>query len=162
MYTLCAFGSLMNDEVMNQRYRVLMDEEDMSGCYFNIKIANGPCAGGAMTSSPYAKPDSGFLDVIFSTSAPVSAVRKSIVDYTKGLFEKHNKIYFRRQCKKIALKSDSPIRVHMDGEAFYTEELKVEIMPRRIKFFAPPGMDFADYSHRSYKGPDGTGNEARR
>ena len=122
----------------------------MSGRYFNIKIANGPCNGGAMVSSPHAKPDDGLLDVIFSVSAPVFAVMKSIGDYTKGHFEKH-KIYFRRQCKKIALKSDAPIRVHMDGEAFYAEELKVEIMPRQIKFFAPPGMSFMDYSHIAYQ-----------
>ena len=151
-YTLCGFGSLMNAEVMNQKYQVLLDGEDMSGCYFNIKIANGPCNGGAMVSSPYAKPDDGLLDVIFSVSCPLSAVMKSIGDYTKGHFEKH-KMYFRRQCKKISLRSDVPIRVHMDGEAFFTEVLSIEIMPRRVKFFAPEGSDFADYSHRAYKGP---------
>ena len=159
MYTLCAFGSLFNDEVMNQKYQILMDGEDMSGCYFNIKITNGPCGGGAMVSCPYARPDDGLLDVIFSVSSPISSVMKSIVDYTRGHFEKH-KIYFRKRCKKIVLKSDVPIRVHLDGEAFYDEELKVEIMPCHVRFFAPEGMDFADYSHRAYKNPDITDNEA--
>ena len=41
-------------------------------------------------------------------------------------------------------------------------KLKVEIMPRRIKFFAPPGMDFADYSDRAYKSPGGAESEAAR
>jgi len=141
--------------VVNQRYEVLMDGEDMSGSYFNIKIANGPCNGGAMTSSPYAKPDDGLLDVIFSVSSPLLDILKSIGDYTIGHFEKH-KLYFRRQCKKIVFRSDVPIRVHLDGEAFYDEELNVEILPRRVRFFAPEGMDFADYSHRAYKSPDGS------
>jgi hypothetical protein len=47
----------------------------------------------------------------------------------------------------------------MDGEAFYAEELKVEIMPRSVKFFAPEGMDFADYSHRAYIDPDRMKND---
>jgi len=156
----------LNGEVMNQRYQALIDGEDVSGRYCNIRIASGPCGGGAMVLSPYARPDDGFLDVIFSKSAPLLDVVKSAMDYTKGLFEKYE-IYFRRQCKKIEIRSDVPIRVHMDGEAFYTEELKVEIMPRQVKFFAPEGADFADYSHRAYKkpcetGPVGAEDEARR
>jgi hypothetical protein len=42
------------------------------------------------------------------------------------------------------------MRVQMDGESFYTDEMNIEVMPGRIMFAAPEGMDFTDYSYRAY------------
>ncbi|MCL2101527.1 MAG: transporter substrate-binding domain-containing protein [Fibromonadales bacterium] len=150
IYTFFALRSLLNKEVMEQRYQVLVDGEDLSGNYFNIKVANGPCSGGSMVCSPYSKPNDGLLNVTFGKSAKFLKQLKSIGDFTKGHFEKHD-IYFQKTFRKMELKSDLPIRVQLDGEAFYTDEFKFEIVPQSVRFFAPEGLDFADYSHRVYK-----------
>jgi diacylglycerol kinase family enzyme len=154
VYKAGAVSAVMNEEIKRQKYQVILDGEDVSGCYCNISVSNSPCMGGTMISSPYARPDNGFLDVIFTKGGSTFAVINYIGDYTKGHFEKNN-AFFRRQMRKMEIKSNVPIRVHLDGESFYTEEVKLEILPSRIKFFAPEGMEFADYSYRAYK-PDKT------
>ena len=152
IYSLGAIMALLNEEIMRQQYRVILDDdEDVSGNYCNITISNGPCNGGSMIPNPYARANDGMLDVIFTASDKTFTVLKNLNDYNKGYFEKH-KMFFRKRCKKIELESKAPIRVHMDGEAFCTDALKAEIKPAHIRFFAPEGMDFADYSHRAYRG----------
>ena len=151
IYTIFAFLGLFNKRVMNQHYNLLVDGVDMSGRYYNIAIANGPCNGGTMTPSPYAKPDSGVLDVIFG-AATGNALRAmiTITDYTNGHFEKH-KLYSRVEARKLEIKSEEPISVHLDGEAFYTNYLEVKIVPQGMRFFVPEGVELQDFSHIAYK-----------
>jgi diacylglycerol kinase family enzyme len=150
VFNLAALSAIVNEEVRCQDYQILMDGEDLSGCYGNIAIANTPCMGGTMYSSPYAKADDGLLDAIFATGLGLFSSVRSVTDYTKGHYEK-NKTTFRRQFRKIEIESDVPIRVHLDGESFFTDKVNLEVLPKRIRFFAPPGMVYEDYSYIAYK-----------
>ena len=151
VYKLGAFYSVMNEEVNLQQYQLLLDEEDLSGCFCNISVSNGPCIGGNMVSSPYAKPNDGLLDAIFTKGGSTLSVASCVGSYTKGHFEKSD-MFFRKQFRRMEIKSETPIRVHLDGESFYTDEIKLKIIPGKIKFCTPEGMDFVDYSYRAYKG----------
>jgi diacylglycerol kinase family enzyme len=141
--------ALLNSEIMNQQYQAYADGKDFSGRYCNIHINNGPCDGNIMVPSPYAKANDGLLDVIFAESGKKMAVFKTLTDYFNGKFEKYD-MYSRMQCKKIELKSSVPIRIQMDGEAFFADEITVEILPNHVKFIVPQGIEFVDYSHRAY------------
>ena len=152
IYFLGAVGALWNKELMNQQYEVFLDGQDFSGCYCNIHFSNSPCDGSTAIPNPYAKPNDGLLDVILAKPKKILPALKPLSDYFKGHFEKHD-IFSRVQCQKAQLKSDLPICVQMDGEVFYTNEFNVEIIPQRIQFAAPQGMDFADYTHKAYKNP---------
>jgi diacylglycerol kinase family enzyme len=157
IYTLCSFGTIFNKEVMKQTYQALLDGEDLSGSYFNIKISNSACNGGNMVSNPYAKPDDGLLDVLFAAAGSFPSVLKAMGCYGNGKFEKCKNISYR-QCKKIEIKSNVPIRVQMDGEAYYTEEFVAEILKSRVRFFAPGELEYMDYSFMAYKN---TGKQKR-
>jgi diacylglycerol kinase family enzyme len=150
VFNLAALSAIVNEEVRCQDYHILMDDEDLSGCYANISVANTPCMGGTMYSSPYAKADDGVLDVIFAAGLGMFATARSVADYTKGHYER-NKTIFRRQFRKMEILSEVPIRVHMDGESFFTDKVKLEVLPQRIRFFAPLGMVFEDYSYIAHK-----------
>ena len=148
-YTICGVMAICNNEVMRQRYTVVLDGEDFSGNYCNIHVANGPCDGGTLLPSPYARPDSGYLEVIFANTSRKSDFMRSMGDYNSGRFEKH-KFFFHKRCRTLEVKSDVVMRVQIDGEGFYAQELKIVIIPGGIKFFAPEGLVFADYSHRAF------------
>jgi diacylglycerol kinase family enzyme len=150
IYTLSGVRTINENEVLRQKYTVDMDGEDFSGNYCNIHIANVPCDGGAFVPSPYAKPDDGELDVIYIESRPKFDIIKAIGARNKGHFEKYD-FFTYRKCRKMHVESDAPLCVAMDGEALYAREVSLEIIPKGIKFFAPEGMAFADYSHRAYK-----------
>jgi len=162
IYTTSAMRAMLNEEVRNQKYTVTIDGEDFSGAYSNIHISNGPCTGGTMTPNPYAVLDDGFLDVIFHQPRRLFESIKVVNDYVNGRFEKYEKIYCYRRCRTIQVYSALPLYVQMDGEAFLAKEMKLEIIPGGIKFFAPENMEFADYSHRAYrKGRRGGNNEEK-
>ena len=150
VYKFGGIAAIINNEVRMQKYNVLLDGEDLSGNYCNISVSNTPCIGGNLISNPYAKPTDGLLNAVFAKSGSVFTVMFFFGDYTSGQYEK-NKAFFGRKFKKMEIQSDVPIRAHLDGETFYTKDLKLEIMPSRIKFIVPQGMDFKDYSYRAYK-----------
>jgi diacylglycerol kinase family enzyme/HPt (histidine-containing phosphotransfer) domain-containing protein len=151
VYILNALKALGNAELMNQYYTITVDGEDVSGNYSNIHIANIAWNGGVYLPNPYALPNDGELNTIFMHSSKNINIIRSISDRNKGHFEKH-KIFEHKKCRTMDIKSELPLCIEMDGESFYASEMQLKIIPDGIKFFAPEGMEFVDYSHRAYKG----------
>jgi len=149
IYFICTVLTILNKEVMNQHYDVYVDKEDFSGCYFGIHISNSPCNGGTFIPNPYAQANDGIFNALFAKPDKKLTIFKSLSDLYSGNFEKH-KFYIEKRCKKIEIKSDLPIRMEMDGEALYTGETTVEIIPGHIKFAIPEGVEFVDYSSIAY------------
>ena len=151
VYLFSGIRALFNPEVIRQPYEILADGEDLSGNYTNIHICNGPCNGGSMIPSPYASPEDGLMDVILGDTSGWPQTASVLNDYTAGKFEKYPNIFGYRRCRAIEIKSKMPLHVELDGEGFYAQEIKMELIPGKIRFFTPIGMDFADYSDRGYK-----------
>ena len=152
-YMFCMLRALFNKNVMQQRYSMFMDGEDLSGNFCYLHAANSACNGETFVPSPYARPDSGKLEVIYVNTTSKISILKSAGDYNEGLFEKH-KIFERRQCRVLELQSDDIMSVSMDGETFYAQKIKLEIIPKGIKFFAPEGLSLVDYSYKAFAAAD--------
>ena len=151
IYSIAALKSLSNKELLNQYYSVLMDGVDVSGNYTNIHAANVACDGGSYVPSPYSKPDDGFLDAIFMHSDSSLKVIQVIGDRNEGKFEKHS-VFEYKKFKKMDIKSELPLCMQIDGESLYAREISLELIPDGIKYFAPTGVEFADFSDHAYKG----------
>jgi len=149
-YTLCGIKSAFNKEVMQQYYDILIDGNDYSGQYCNLTISNSPNKGGGMPTIPYAKPDDGKLDVLIFRTTKSFEFLKTIGDHNKGHFEKHN-MYEHIRCEKVEIQSKVPMRVETDGEAKQTHELNIKVLPGKLNFVTPSGVEFADFSHKAYK-----------
>jgi len=149
IYNLSGIRSLVNSQVQRQEYSIIMDDVDISGSYSNIHLANIPCDGGTSIPSPYSVPDDGELEAIMIRSAGKFNLARIIDDRNKGRIET-NDIFEHRKCRSMSIESSLPMCVEMDGEAFFAQEIKLKIIPNGIKFFAPEGFDFADYSHMAY------------
>ena len=155
VYTFSALRALFDKDVREQKYTIYMDGEDVSDAYANIHIANGPCNGGSMIPSPYAVPDDGWLDVITLQATHIPGFVKTVRDYERGRFENSKNTHKYRRCKVIEVQSENPFYIEMDGEAFMADEMKFEVAPKGIKFFAPEGIWFADYSYMTHNGGKG-------
>jgi diacylglycerol kinase family enzyme len=155
VYSISGLRATFNKEVLRQHYTVLLDGEDASGVYGNIHIANGPCNGGNAVPSPYAVPNDGLLDVIFSHIRTTMGALSATMDMQAGKFEKRENLFSYKKCRIIEIYSELPLCVELDGEAFYAHEIKMEIIPGGINFFAPEGMYFADFSYRAHKKGEG-------
>jgi diacylglycerol kinase family enzyme len=151
IYSLSGLKATFNKEVLRQHYTVRVDGQDVSGIYANIHIANGPCNGGTAVPSPYATPNDGRLDIIFTRIKTSLEAVSAMLDMQAGRFEKRDKLFSYKQCRTIEVYSELPLCVELDGEAFYAHEIKMKIIPAGIKFFAPENIGFADFSHKAYR-----------
>ncbi|MCL2063595.1 MAG: ATP-binding protein [Candidatus Cloacimonetes bacterium] len=154
VYSISAARAMSNLEIVLQKYNVILDGEDLSGIYADIHVANSPTDGGTYVPSPYAKPNDGVLDIIFLSPFSKLEVLKTITLRNSGQFEKCKR-FIHRKGKSLEIKSDDPLSIQMDGEALYTQDIKLNIVPNGVKFFAPEGLSFADYSHRAFKAIQG-------
>ena len=160
-YSLCAVKAMFNKSVTRQHYTILLDGEDFSGQYCNIYVTNIACNGGTLTPSPYAKPDDGKLHVMLLDTRRKRDIVTAIGDFNKGHFEKFEWIHYRT-CKVMEIKSEDLLCVEIDGEGFYAREMRIEIVTWGIRFFAPEGLDFADYSGLAYNSANTSPDEKER
>jgi len=147
-FSFCAIKAMFDDEIMRQHYTVIKDGEDFTGIYSNIHIANAPCNGGKMVPCPQAKPDDGVLEVIFLGAVNKFTAIKSLGSYQKG---RSNQIdaYRASRCTSMVVSSNETLCAQLDGEGFYAKEIRLEVVPSGINFFAPEGIDFEDYTKKS-------------
>jgi diacylglycerol kinase family enzyme len=152
LYVLFALISIFNKDVMRQWYRVNIDGDDISDRYFNINISNNACSGEKNIPSPNVLPNDGMLNISFAKrSERILKLLKSVPAYTRG--KKLNEEYFfEKRAHVVKITSDTPISVHIDGEAFQTYALKFEIVEHGIQFVAPEGMEIYDYSRKGRRG----------
>jgi diacylglycerol kinase family enzyme len=148
IYTLFGFLTMFNQSILQQKYKITLDGEDYSGNYFNISVTNTPCKGGNLVTNTYSVPTDGLLNIMFARSANTFKVINAIRDYTKGNFEKQKELFFHKTFKNMDITSELPLRVQIDGEAFYTDKLTVDIIPDGVRFIVPEGIGFADYSNK--------------
>ena len=142
LFYLGGIMAVFNKKNLNQYYTITIDGEDFSGVYGTINIANGPCYGGDKNAVITAMPDDGVLDALFF-NCPSSYRTASIIPrYVKGEFRKFPGNFKWKRLKKIEIHSDDPLLVDLDGEVFFDTNLKVEIIPKAIKFTAPGGIGY--------------------
>ena len=154
-YTFCGMKALFDSDINKQQYTIIVDEEEeINGCLMNIHVANTACNGGTLTPSPYAKPNSGHLEAVIAKTSSKFKTAKAIGRYNKGKFEKFD-FFIHRKCKTLEIKSDSILKMEMDGEGFLSNDVKLEILPAHINFFAPEGVTFVDFSHTAFTRREG-------
>jgi diacylglycerol kinase family enzyme len=139
LFVLGGVKAALNRKVLNQHYTITVDGEDFSGLYVAVNIANGPCYGGDKNPVVTAKPDDGFLDTVFLRATGSFRILRIMVSYMKGEFRRFPKEFTWKRLRKIEIRSEDPLLVDMDGEAFFDTSLAIKIIPGAVKIVAPGG-----------------------
>jgi diacylglycerol kinase family enzyme len=145
LYVLGAVIVLFNKKLRSQYYHVTLDGVDYSGEYIDINVGNTFGNGGKNVSNPYAVPNDGWLNAVFIKKMPLIKCLLTTGPFTQGKFEKYPKDFFQVRFKKFHATSDKHIRICVDGEAFYTSELSMEIYPGAVNIIAPKGVNYRTY-----------------
>lgn len=96
-----------------------------------IAIANGRYFGGKMLIAPEASPWDGKFDVCLIENASKLEVLKTLPKVYSGKHIYHPKVKtFKAEYLEITSTGNMP--VEMDGEIFYTDRLKIEMIPRSV------------------------------
>jgi diacylglycerol kinase family enzyme len=139
--------AVFNKAVMNQHYSLTIDGEHLTGQYCNINIANGPCYGGDKHAVLTAMPDDGFLDVLFFKSAPPLKILGEMIPYTKGRYTNYPDDFIWRRVRKLAIRSDTPLYIGLDGEVFFDTNITVEVVPAAVNIVAVNGLTYERRAH---------------
>jgi len=98
-----------------------------------VVFANGPREGGGFYVAPSARPDDGIMNYTIVEKVSRLMMFRLLPEFMKGSQESFSEIK-AGQFKKLSLKSDKPLYIHIDGEIYTSfgsnlRGLSVEILP---------------------------------
>ena len=103
---------------------------------------NGRWYGGGFNPVPEAEPDDGLLDVLVVEKVNLLQVARVVGDYQKGRYQDHPTLIRRCPCRSLRIECAKKSVVNVDGEAVYTTDAKIEVVPQAIRFFYPKGLTY--------------------
>jgi diacylglycerol kinase family enzyme len=142
IYYLGGILAAFNKPVITQDYTLTIDDEDHSGRYSSINIANGPCYGGDKNAVITAVPDDGFLDVLFFKPVKPLKILSLMIPYTQGKYAKFPNDVIWKRVRKVTIRSNTPLIIDLDGEVFFDTNITVEVVPAAVKIVAVKGLKY--------------------
>jgi diacylglycerol kinase family enzyme len=153
LYVIGGIAAAFDRDVIGQYYEIEADGEDRSGFYSLINIANSPCYGFGKSPVITAVPDDGKLDMLTTRQIDSFTILRYISDYLRGRYYKHPSIFTLKRVRKVSIRSESPLLVNLDGEAFVDSEFTIEIIPKAVKIVAVNNLAYrrkAEYHESNY------------
>jgi diacylglycerol kinase family enzyme len=142
VYYLGGVIAMFNQRTMRQEYTLSIDGENLSGAYASVNIANGPCYGGDKSAVVTAVPDDGFMDVLLFRSSTTLRDLTRILPYTQGRYDRYPRDFTLKRGKIITIRSEDPLMIDLDGEAFLDTNITVELIAGSVKIAAPDNLSY--------------------
>ncbi len=111
-------------------------EERRSGRMFDVVVANGRFFGGGMQICPEARPDDGLLDVLTIGDVTKRDLVQTMPKIYRGTHLPHPKAELLRG-SSVAVTSDVPLPIQLDGEQPGTTPVRFEVVPRALRVRVP-------------------------
>ena len=128
-YVLSILSNMVHG--LSADYTVTLDSgEVLSGQKTMICICNGRWYGGGFNPVPEAEPDDGLLDVLVVEKVSLLQVA-SVIELIR-----------HARCRSLRIECAERSVVNVDGEAVYTTDAKIEVVPHAIRFFYPKGLSY--------------------
>jgi len=125
--------------IIAQHYKITIDDNDYSGNYSLIHIANGPYHAGRLTGLSKAVPDDGLLDVALIKSADPLKTMWSMRRYSRG---KKLKNCITMQAKKITVQSDRQMWIQLDNEYILDTDINIKVVPHAVQMVAADNLSY--------------------
>lgn len=140
-YVLSILSNMVHG--LSADYTVTLDSgEVLSGRKTMICICNGRWYGGGFNPVPEAEPDDGLLDVLVVEKVSLLQVASVIGHYQKGRYADYPELIRHARCRSLRIECAERSVVNVDGEAVYTTDAKIEVVPHAIRFFYPKGLSY--------------------
>ena len=140
-YVLSILSNMVHG--LSADYTVTLDSgEVLSGQKTMICICNGRWYGGGFNPVPEAEPDDGLLDVLVVEKVSLLPVASVIGHYQKGRYAEYPELIRHARCRSLRIECAERSVVNVDGEAVYTTDAKIEVVPHAIRFFYPTGLSY--------------------
>ena len=140
-YILSIFSNMLHG--LTAEYTVTLDTgEVLSGQKTMICVCNGRWYGGSFNPIQDSEPDDGILDVLVVEKVNLLQVAAVVGDYQKGRYQDHPDLIRRYPCRSLRIACAKESVVNVDGEAVYTTDASIEVVPQAVRFFYPKGLTY--------------------
>lgn len=137
-YLAGALWSFSHEQPMDLRAK--FDDQSWSGRALFAAIANGTSYGAGVRIAPEAKMDDGWLDaVVIGELGWLRLFRAIPIVLTSGNLQRFEEVR-RFRCRRAALESVQPVKIHGDGELLGESPAEFEILPGAIQVMTPSGL----------------------
>ncbi|MDR2922655.1 MAG: hypothetical protein LBU85_04855 [Treponema sp.] len=133
------FLTILDRQIAAQQYKITIDDNDYSGSYCLIHIANGPYYAGKTAGLSKAMPDDGLLDVALIKSAGPLKTMWSVGRYSRGKIPSNCIIL---QAKKIKIQSDRKMWIQLDNEYIQDTDINIKIVPHAVQMVAMDNLSY--------------------
>jgi diacylglycerol kinase (ATP) len=123
---------------MGRQFTLSVDSHRFDGRYNTVSVHNMELWGGDLVAAPGASPDDGILDVIRWGDMGRRTVIKVVDGQRKGGAHVDLDGIDRHPAKVVELSSPKRTRLDLDGEMGGYLPAKIEVIPKAIRFVAPP------------------------
>ena len=127
---------------MNRHMRIISDGFEADGQFAMVCICNGRFYGGGFNPSLYALPDDGILDIYIVKKVNLLHFAALIGKYAKGRADELTDYITHLRSDNIEILFDNENVINIDGEAIYSDDAKIRLVPRAMKLVVPKGMSF--------------------
>ena len=141
-YLINNISTAFDKQVASQRYSITIDDNDYSGNYSLIHIANGPYYAGRISGLSKASPDDGMLDIALIKAAGPLRTKWSLSRYSHG---KKPKNCIALQAQKISIQSDRQMWIQVDNEYILDTGISIKVVPGAVQMVT---MDNLSYQKR--------------
>jgi diacylglycerol kinase (ATP) len=132
MGALCAFRYAQPLEL-----RAALDGERWDGRALFAAVANGSSYGAGVRIAPEARMDDGLMDVaLIEELGWLRLLRAIPIVLTSGNLQRFPEVH-RYRCRRAALETEPPAKIHGDGEFLGESPVEFEIVPGAIRVMTP-------------------------
>ncbi|MDR1838966.1 MAG: hypothetical protein LBQ93_05200 [Treponema sp.] len=126
-----------------REYTITIDDQDYSGHYCLIHIANGPYFEGKLTGASGASPADGLLDITLIKSSHPMDTLLSISRYSRGKRPKNSVML---KGKKITVKSNSRMWIQLDNEFIRDRNIDLSVVPGAVQMVTVNNLSYPSAS----------------
>ena len=129
---------------ITRKMRIRAEGFSAEGNHTLVCACNGRFYGGGFNPSLDARPDDGIMDVFVVDGVSLLHVAALIGKYASGRSDEVPKYIHHLKTDAIDIDFDEENVVNVDGEALYTDKVRMRLIPGALKLIVPKGMNFFD------------------
>lgn len=135
-YTLALFLTLFKHRSQVMEYE-FDGGKTFKGLSYTASMGNGCYTGGGIKQTPEAVPNDGLLDIMVVENLSLMKIIKAIPLLFAGRLLEHDSVHLFK-AKNVIARSAKPIISEVDGILQeFTNEIRVELLPKQINFITP-------------------------
>ena len=129
---------------INRVMKVKSGEFSASGPHALVCACNGRFYGGGFNPSMEARPDDGDMDIIVVRGLKLPEVPLLIGKYAAGRVDELPKHAKHLHGTEVEIEFEEENVVNIDGEAIFSKQVSIRLVPGAARLIVPKGMKFFD------------------